>query len=272
MEYQKDEEKKQLYNQSQNKASSESLNKPNLNILQNNKPKAEWIYVNPTIYIMYCLLNGLSLTAGCFLKLIYPISRTSIGKNSILTGIPIIRNYFFVFPILLNTIYFIWCLYKYFSNISIRTRFEKNIFQYLKTIRGAFFFTNIALLLIFYLIYFNVVLYVYKGCGFKLSGHTIASILSGGMIVNLHNTYMPFINLNIDPNFNKYISYINMFLYYHSIYTVFWSAWIFHQVTELIIAFFISVISLVLIHVINVDELILNLFDCNYPKKNRIII
>ena len=102
---------------------------------------------------------------------------------------------------------------------------------------------------------------IYKVYGFKISGHTIASILSGGMIVNLHNTYEPFNALKMDPTFNKYIYYVNAFLYYHSIYTVFWSSWIFHQVPELIVGFTISVFSLVLAHVINIDEIILNLID-----------
>ena len=92
------------------------------------------------------------------------------------------------------------------------------------------------------------------------------------MIVNLHNTYEPFIRMKISPNFNKYISYANMFLYYHSIYTVFWSAWIFHQVSELILAFLISVSSLVLVHVANADELFLNLIDCNNPRRNPVIL
>ena len=205
---------------------------------------------------MYCLLNGISLSLGCLFKLIHPLGRDSIGKKSILTGIPIIRNYYFVFPMLLNFIYFIWFISKYFTNPSIRVTYE-NIFKYLKIYRGAFFFTNIFLLIIFYVLYYFIVLSIYNNYGFKLSGHVIASVLSGGMIVNLHNIYESFINMNynIDPNFNKYISYANIFLYYHSIYTIFWSAWIFHQVPELIFAYLISVIFLVFAHVINVDEL-----------------
>ena len=221
---------------------------------------------------MYCLLNGISLSAGCFLKLLIPINRESIGKKRILTGIPIIRNYYFVFPFLLNVVYFMWCIYKYYTDSSIRNISENSLFKFLKKIRGAFFFSNILLLIIFYVLYYFVVLPTYKNYGFKLSGHVIASILSGGMIVNLHNTYEPFIKLKKDPNFNKYLSYANMFLYYHSIYTIFWSAWIFHQVLELIFAYTISVISLVLAHVVNVDELFLNLIDFNDPRRNPTIL
>jgi hypothetical protein len=271
MQYQTPEERQIFNNQSQNRF-SENQNIPNFNLAPKNNQKIQWIYVNPSIYIMYCLLNGISLSAGCFLKLLFPISRETIGKKSIITGIPIIRNYYFVFPFLLNLIYFIWCIYKYYTDSSIRNGFENSLFKFLKEIRGAFFFTNILLLLIFYALYYCVVLTTYKSYGFKLSGHVIASILSGGMIVNLHNTYEPFILLRKDPNFNKYISYANTFLYYHSIYTIFWSAWIFHQVLELILAYTISVASLVLAHVINIDELLLNLIDMNDPRKNPIIL
>ena len=41
---------------------------------------------------------------------------------------------------------------------------------------------------------------------------TIASILSGGMIVNLYNTYEPFSKLKLYIKFNKYIFMINIFL------------------------------------------------------------
>lgn len=92
------------------------------------------------------------------------------------------------------------------------------------------------------------------------------------MIVNLHNTYEPFNALKMDPTFNKYIYYVNAFLYYHSIYTVFWSSWIFHQVQELIAGFAISVFSLVIAHVINIDEICLNLMDFNYRRKNPVIL
>ena len=234
--------------------------------------KQKWIYINPSIYLMYCLLNGFSILLGCFFKLVYPISRESIGKKSILTGIPIIRNNYFVGPFLLNLTYFIWSIYIFYKNPYIKAKYRNSVLNYLKHIRGAFFFTNIFLLVIFYSLYYYITIPIFKSYGFKLSGHTIASILSGGMIVNLHNTYEPFSKLNLDNKFNNYISMINMFLYYHSIYTIFWSSWIFHTIQELVYAYIISISSLVMIHSVNIDELMLNLFDFSNPRKNPMII
>ena len=234
--------------------------------------KQKWIYINPSIYLMYCLLNGFSILLGCFFKLVYPISRESIGKKSILTGIPIIRNNYFVGPFLLNVTYFIWSIYIFYKNPYIKAKYRNSVLNYLKHIRGAFFFTNIFLLMIFYALYYYITIPTFKSYGFKLSGHTIASILSGGMIVNLHNTYEPFSKLNLDNKFNNYISMINMFLYYHSIYTIFWSSWIFHTIQELVYAYIISISSLVMIHSVNIDELMLNLFDFSNPRKNPVII
>ena len=234
--------------------------------------KQKWIYINPSIYLMYCLLNGFSILLGCFFKLVYPISRESIGKKSILTGIPIIRNNYFVGPFLLNVTYFIWSIYIFYKNPYIKAKYRNSVLNYLKHIRGAFFFTNIFLLVIFYSLYYYITIPIFKSYGFKLSGHTIASILSGGMIVNLHNTYEPFSKLNLDNKFNNYISMINMFLYYHSIYTIFWSSWIFHTIQELVYAYIISISSLVMIHSVNIDELMLNLFDFSNPRKNPVII
>ena len=234
--------------------------------------KQKWIYINPSIYLMYCLLNGFSILLGCFFKLVYPISRESIGKKSILTGIPIIRNTYFVGPFLLNLTYFIWSIYIFYKNPYIKAKYRNSVLNYLKHIRGSFFFTNIFLLMIFYALYYYITIPTFKSYGFKLSGHTIASILSGGMIVNLHNTYEPFSKLNLDNKFNNYISMINMFLYYHSIYTIFWSSWIFHTIQELVYAYIISISSLVMIHSVNIDELMLNLFDFSNPRKNPVII
>ena len=237
--------------------------------------KHKWIYINPSIYLMYCLLNGFSILLGCFFKLVYPISRESIGKKSILTGIPLIRNNYFVGPLLLNLSYFIWCIYIFYKNPSIKYKYQNSVLNYLKNIRGAFFFTNGFLLIIFYALYLYISIPIFKSYGFKLSGHTFASILSGGMIVNLHNTYEPFNKLKLDKkdmNFNKYIIMINIFLYYHSIYTIFWSSWIFHTIQELVYAYVISVSALVFAHSINIDELMLNLIDFYNPRKNPVIL
>ena len=237
--------------------------------------KRKWIYINPSIYLMYCLLNGFSILLGSFMKLIYPKSRDEIGKKSIITGIPLIRNNYFIGPIILNLSYFIWCIYIFYNNTSIRAKYQNSVLYYLKNIRGAYFFTNIFLMIIFYALYLYITIPIYKSYGFKLSGHVIASILSGGMIVNLHNTYEPFGALNLrkfDIKFNKYIFLSNMFLYYHSIYTIFWSSWIFHNIKELVFAYIISVSSLILAHSVNVDELMLNLIDIYNLRKNPVIL
>ena len=272
MKYQRAEgEESQLF--TNNSPDKSNINKDQINqqnIITQEQPK--WIYVNPSIYLMYCLLNGFSLLLGCFMKLIYPISRESIGKKSILTGIPLIRNNYFVGPVILNLIYFIWCIYKFYSSKSIQANYQNSLMKYLKNIRGVFFFTNILLLMIFYALYYCLVLPIVSSYHFKISGHIIASILSGGMIVNLHNIYLPFMENNKDKNFNNYIFYANMFLYYHSIYTIFWSSWIFHNIKELVFAYIVSVFSLILAHSINIDELILNLIDFRGLRKNPVLL
>ena len=218
MKYQNEEneENKKMIND--NKLQSNIEQEQPIQKIQPEKPK--WIYINPSIYLMYCLLNGFSILLGSFMKLIYPKSRDEIGKKSIITGIPLIRNNYFVGPIILNLSYFIWCIYIFYNNTSIRAKYQNSVLYYLKNIRGAYFFTNIFLMIIFYVLYLYITIPIYKSYGFKLSGHVIASILSGGMIVNLHNTYEPFGALNLrkfDIKFNKYIFLSNMFLYYHSV-------------------------------------------------------
>ena len=272
MKYQTNEEEEETSQFMNNNQVQSNFSQEKLIQSKSTQESPKYIYVNPSIYLMYCLLNGFSILLGCFFKLIYPISRESIGKKSLLTGIPLIRNNYFVGPILLNLIYFIWCIYIFYKNPSIKAKYKNSVLNYLKNIRGAFIFTDIFLLIIFYALYYYVTIPINKNYGFKLSGHTIASILSGGMIVNLHNTYEPFSKLKLDIKFNKYIFMINMFLYYHSIYTIFWSSWIFHNIKELVLAYIISVSSLVLAHSINIDELFLNLIDLYNPRKNPVIL
>ena len=272
MKYQTNEEEEETSQFMNNNQVQSNFSQEKLIQSKSTQESPKYIYVNPSIYLMYCLLNGFSILLGCFFKLIYPISRESIGKKSLLTGIPLIRNNYFVGPILLNLIYFIWCIYIFYKNPSIKAKYKNSVLNYLKNIRGAFIFTDIFLLIIFYALYYYVTIPINKNYGFKLSGHTIASILSGGMIVNLHNTYEPFSKLKLDIKFNKYIFMINMFLYYHSIYTIFWSSWIFHNIKELVLAYIISASSLVLAHSINIDELFLNLIDLYNPRKNPVIL
>lgn len=272
MKYQEDNDEIQKMTNN-NQSQSNIYQDKSIEKMKQTEPK--WIYINPSIYLMYCLLIGFSILLGCFMKLILPKTRDEIGKKSIITGIPIIRNNYFLGPSLLNLAYFIWCINIFYNNTSIRARHSNSLLGYLKNIRGAFFFTNIFLLIIFYVLYYYITIPIKKSYGFKLSGHTIASILSGGMIVNLHNTYEPFNKLSmrkLDMKFNKYIFFINMFLYYHSIYTIFWSSWIFHNITELVFAYIISVSALVIAHSVNIDELILNLIHIYNPGKNTVIL
>lgn len=258
------EEKEKLLNQN-------NISNPNIN---NNQiaVKENWVYVNPSIYFSYFLLNGIAIIIGTLCKLFYPISRQTIGKNSFLTGIPLLRRYFFLFPFSMNAVYFIWCIFHYLNNVSIRNKYDHDFIKYLKNIRCGFLFSNITLLIMFYVLYYRVYMPIYHLYGFRLSGHMLSSLLSGAMIVHLVFTYEPFIARNISLTFNYYFRLANIFLYFHSIYTIISTSWIFHTLTELILSFLISMIVIIIIHIVNVDCLMLNLIDWNSVKRRSVIL
>ena len=168
MKYQTNEEEEETSQFMNNNQVQSNFSQEKLIQSKSAQESPKYIYVNPSIYLMYCLLNGFSILLGCFFKLIYPIS---IGKKSLLTGIPLIHNNFFVGPILLNLTYFIWCIYIFYKNPSIKAKYKNSVLNYLKNIRGAFIFTDIFLLIIFYALYYYATIPINKNYGFKLSGH-----------------------------------------------------------------------------------------------------
>lgn len=222
----------------------------------------------PKIYFHYWIYLGISMFFGAIMKIIYSLKREVIGKKSILTGIPILRTQFFLCPTLLNLILFIYIIYLY-NKSSLKQNYNNSIIKFLKKIRCGFLITNLILFFYFFLIYHKVFIPVFKVSKFKISGHVFASILSGAMLIHLNITSKIFIDSNIEIYNMKIFSLISKFLLFHSVYVIFWSSWIFHNIIDLFLSFIFGTMSLSFIHFSNFDKLILTLIDTRIKTKKK---
>ncbi len=117
-----------------------------------------------------------------FLKLIYPLDIENIGKKSFLTGLPILRNMFFLPPIFLQTVVIILVIALYLNKkIKEKYSFKK----YLDKLNFFMLPSFILKIFIFYYIYNNMINVTYDHFNFKISGHFLATVITSSMIVNI---------------------------------------------------------------------------------------
>lgn len=237
------------------------------------KAKIPKVELSFKLYQQYLLLMSLSILSGTVGRIIIKIDKNSISKNRLLYGIPFIKNYFFLFPILFAILFFIWLVYIYLSNLSIQSTFSKNICKYLKKVKGGFICTNLMILIIFYIIfylYFNV---LYINNITRLSGHVLASILSGAILLNVKYVSDTFYYNSINTILMGYISVSCIVFLLHNVYCIFWTSLIFHKIPECIFSLIMSICVLVVIPHLNLDKLIISLFDFKLPvAKNKNIV
>jgi hypothetical protein len=224
------------------------------------------IKVNLETFYNYTLLAGLAVLLGSFCQIIFPIHRLTVGKFSILTGLPFLRNNFFFFPVSLSILALIWCVDTYFREKEIKEKMENCLIKYLRKINFAFIASNILSFGIFYFIYYTLYLPLMNDSGFKLSGHVLACIFSSYMLTNLKNICEMFRNQNIRRKMMTYVTNICTFLLYHNIYTIFWTCWIFHSVKESVFSYIFSFIFVIILHFIKIDRTLLILFQTNREK------
>jgi hypothetical protein len=214
----------------------------------------------------YTIYLACSIILGCLLQLIFLMDMNKIGKDSILTGLPVIRKYFFICPMLINIVLLIWIILL-FTQQEISESMNGNIWRFFNKTRLAYFITNSAHLSIFYFLYNYLYIPLWINNEFKLSGHVLASFFSGAILSNLQTLCETFINENIKKEFMNYTLITIKFLKYHNIYSIFWTAWMFHKIRETIISFFISFIVVCLVGTLGLDRLIVKLFNAEARRK-----
>ena len=241
-------------------------NNDNNNQIKKHPIKENLNNTTPKIYFQYWCYITFSMFLGIIMKIIYKLKREKIGKKRLITGIPILRNYFFFFPTIISIIFFIYLLI--ICNKKLKSNYNNSLIKYLKKIRSGFIITNSILFFYFFLIYQKVFLPV-KSLNLKISGHIFAALLSGAMLIHIKYTSNIFIISNLETQIMKIFYYLTNFLLFHNVYTIFWSSWIFHKIFDLVFSLFFGILSLSFIHFSNFDKLILTLMDNRIQRKKE---
>jgi hypothetical protein len=211
----------------------------------------------------YSMRLAIVIILGCSLKLIYTIEPKSIGKNSLLTGIPYLRDYNLSMPLILNISLFIWLIAMY-TNPEISSQMNNDIAKYLYKNRGCYIITNLVLLLFFYILYFQLYIPLWYEHEFRLSGHVLATLFSGSMLCNLINFCEDYKIFNIKRNLMEGITKLCKFLLFHNLYVIIWTVWVFHEMREAVLSFIISLIYTLLINYVSLDRLVISIFYNKY--------
>jgi hypothetical protein len=206
-----------------------------------------------TIYRNLFIQLAIIILIGFVFKIIFPISKKVIGKATILTGIPLLRTYFFIPPAILTTILLIQIFnvkgsYKEISNC-----------KYWRKMNVGFVFSNIFYIIIFYLLYYKLYKPLFYHSEFKISGHVLSTLFSGSMIINVRYLSQQLFSRNISTHLMKIVSNISTILLFHNLYTAIWTVWVFHSLTEAFVSYLIGVFYILVIYVIDLDRLILTI-------------
>ena len=209
-------------------------------------------------YINYFLKLGVVIIIGQILKMIYPLSQKSVGKTSILTGIYFLRAYYLVAPIIMMIVTLTQILF-------IKNNFYNEILfqRFIKKMNFGFLMTNISLITIFYLLYYTLYIPYAEYSEFKISGHVLAASITGSAILNVRYLSQQLYNHKLYRSMMKIISHICTFLLIHNIYTTIWTVWIYHNLREVVVSYFISITYIFIIYLLDIDRLIINLL---YPQ------
>jgi hypothetical protein len=231
--------------------------------------KIKSIKYNLDKFYEYCLRMAIVIILGCALKLVYSLDHKSIGKNSILTGIPYLRDYNLSLPIILNISLFIWVIVLY-TDPTVNSLMDHNIYRYLYKNSGCYVITNFVLLLLFYTIYFQLYIPLWYEHEFRLSGHVLATLFAGSMICNLINFCEAHVKLNIKRTTMEGVIKVCKFLLYHNLYVIIWTVWVYHEAREAVLSFIISLVYTLLINYASLDRLVISIFyDRNEYKPLR---
>ena len=221
------------------------------------------IILNPSMYYFYWVMIGISAFFGEISKMIYKLNWKKFGKKSLITGIPFLRTQFFVFPVFLNLIFFFWLIFIFKSNPILTNKYF-TLKNFLSKIRFGFLFSNILIFCLFFLVYNFVFTPSFKKYHIRISGHITCAIFSGALLNHLDLLCNNLMTIEIN-NYNLYyLIFVIKFLLWHNVYSLFWSAYLFHTIFEILVGYVISICFILFVHFINFDNLVYQLlFESN---------
>jgi hypothetical protein len=206
-----------------------------------------------------------------FLRLFYPLNYSHFGKFSYITGIPFLRSYYLLPPIFLQIALSIMALGPY-NNKRIYEKYTKTkYFQKLNFLNISSF---IVKFISFFIIYKFLILKIKDLYAIKFSGHILATLFSNSLILSVKNISQHFIKQGILlRNFTIHVNICNCFIF-HSLYSLIFTAWIYHSFFECLISLIIGSFYIIVIDFINFDQIFMVLFCPKFynPKKSKYFI
>jgi len=219
-------------------------------------------------FIIFLLTNSIVLLFGSFLQFTVPKDIKWIDKGSYITGIPFLRSWYLSVPAFISLgsmIYYILCFY---NDKGCYEYFNKSLLKFLKKLDCFRFFTNVALFVLFYIIYFTLVQPINKKFNFKISGHVLATVISGSMLLNTLSVSENMYNHKIGkPLINSLFYYICLFILAHNTYSIIYTAWIYHHIRESISAFIITSFYAFVVNFMKIDHLVLLTISPELPEE-----
>jgi hypothetical protein len=219
------------------------------------------------------LLLACSIFIGAVFKMFWTLDPKWVTKRSYITGLPIIRDWYFIGPLILN-ILFIIQLFILYSNQTVKNAVGHDFFKFLKKMHFGHFFTNLVYLATFYMLYYKLYLPMWKHYEFRISGHMLAATFCSSILSNIQALCDGMKDNSLKKTLMGYIDKVCRFLIYHNLYSLVWTTWVFHRTSEVIVSFLISFVYVIIINALNIDRLIAQLlYGRSYKniQKNKII-
>jgi hypothetical protein len=213
--------------------------------------------------------TSLAIAIGYLLKLLTPLDRKSIGKVSYITGIPFLRNNFFVIPLLMVFILIFQLIYIYNTNETIKSLMHNSLFRFLKKTHFGFLFSNLTKLIVFYILYYQIYTPYNKESQFKISGHVTTVMFTGVIFNNIRHICSSLMLKNERVSHLLVTNIVCQILFYHNLYTSVWTVWVFHSLSEAVVALVIVVMVVVCLTFLNIDRLMITLFDDGDREKEK---
>lgn len=202
---------------------------------------------------------------GLILKMLMPMDLKTFGKKSFITGIPFLRNTFFMSPFFLQIALVVLTVGPFYNN---KINEKYSFIKYIHKMNFFYIPSFILKITIFYFIYNNLILAMNNHYYFKISGHFLAAVITSSMLINIRNVSDCFVNQEIKKKNFTILSRLCMIFIYHNLYTLIYTAWIYHSFSECVISLAIGAFYTLFIEAINFDQLVLIfLFPKMYNSK-----
>lgn len=194
------------------------------------------------------------------MKIFIKIDRVAfVNYYTYLTGLPFLRNNTLVLPVIINIIAVIEIFLAFSKKKNELKDLRFDIF--ISKMKLAYSGTNIGLIIVFFMLYNQLYTPYFEYSAFRLSGHTLAILVKNTILINVMAVCMKFIELNMQRKHMVIINFCCRFLVFHGLYTLFWTALVYHTFTEMALSFVFAFFYIALVNALSLDNLVMTIIN-----------